>query len=110
MIKQRNLRGTPPTPQQLTRGTHCDIGERRPHHEAVHPGLQLQDLGRGEDDPGGGQDEEEDGGQERQEGFVQAAVLQSVAPVSPETSARPRRLHVVARQPQNSKVSFQSTK
>lgn len=67
---------------------YSDIGKSCPDHEVVYPGLQLQDIGWREDDPGGGQHKEEDGGKERQEGFVQAAVLQGVAPVSPEKSTK----------------------
>lgn len=62
---------------------HRDISEGRPHHEVEHPGLQLQDVGWREHHPDGGQDEEEDGREEGQEGFVQAAVLQSLTAVSP---------------------------
>lgn len=60
---------------------HRDISEGCAHHEVEDPGLQLEDVGWREDHPGGGQDEEEDGRQEGEEGFVQAAVLQSVAAV-----------------------------
>ena len=63
--------------------THRDVREGRPHHEVEGPGLQLEDVGWREHHPDGGQEEEEDGREEGQEGFVQAAVLQSVTAVSP---------------------------
>lgn len=63
--------------------THCDISKRRPHHEVEDPGLQLEDVGWREHHPSSGQDKEEDGRKEGQEGFIQAAVLQSVIAVSP---------------------------
>lgn len=71
--------------------THRDVSEGCPHHEVEGPGLQLEDVGWREDHPDGGQDEEEDGREEGQEGFVQAAVLQSVAAVSPAQPQRVKR-------------------
>lgn len=64
---------------------HRDICKRRPHHEVEDPGLQLQDVGRREHDPGSGQNKEEDRREEGQESFVKAVVLQRVAAVSSAT-------------------------
>lgn len=77
--------------------THGDVGEGGAHHEVEDSGLQLQDVGWGEDHPDGGQHKEEHRRQEGQEGFVQVAVFQSVAPVSSKktskTSDRSIKLH-----------------
>lgn len=71
------------------KSAHRDISEGCPHHEVECPGLQFEDVGWRVDHPNCGQDEEEDRREEGQEGFVQAAVLQSVTAVS---SAKPQRL------------------
>lgn len=68
--------------KKLCVDAHRDICKGRPHHEVEDPRLQLEDVGWGEDHPGCGQDKKQEGRQEGQEGFVQAAVLQSVAAVS----------------------------
>lgn len=76
---------------QKSKDTHSDVGKSCPHHEVVDPGLQIQDVGWRKDDPSGGQDEKEDGREEWQESFIQTAVLQSVAPVSPENPQRAKK-------------------
>lgn len=70
-------------------GTHRDVSEGCPHHEVEDPRLQLEDVGWRKDHPSGGQDKKEDGRKKGQEGFVQAAVLQSVTAMS---SAKPQRV------------------
>lgn len=61
---------------------HRDICKGRPHHEVEDPGLQLQNVGRREHDPGSRQNKEEDRRKERQESFVKAVVFQRVTAVS----------------------------
>lgn len=63
--------------------THRDVSEGCAHHEVENPGLQLEDVRWRENHPSGGQDKEENGRKEGQEGFVQAAVFQSVTAMSP---------------------------
>lgn len=75
--------------------THCDIGKSCSNHEVVDPGLKLKDAGWRVDHPNGGQHKEEDGRKERQESFVQTAVLQSVTPITPEKPQEENKQHCI---------------